>query len=178
MTVPPDVPPDGEPPLDFDPYRFGKPDHPVSPDWAPPGYHPVAPPVGPAGPYPNPRWPPPPPPGYGPHGTATPNNTKATLALVFGILAVVFFWLTIADLVFIVPAIVLGILGRNDARRFPERGGRGAATSGLVCGLVAVVLTVAALVYVYHRIRPCLDEYDIGSNAGESCVSHRLGGNG
>ena len=37
-------------PLDFDPYRFGLPDHPVPPEFAPPGYRPPAPPAG-ADPY-------------------------------------------------------------------------------------------------------------------------------
>jgi hypothetical protein len=31
-----------EPPLDFDPYRFGAPEHPVPPEYAPPGYRPPA----------------------------------------------------------------------------------------------------------------------------------------
>jgi hypothetical protein len=69
--------PTGEQP--FDPYRFGAPEHPVPPEFAPPGYEktgyqppappaaepaptgtPYAPPAGPPAAYP------PPPPGYGP----------------------------------------------------------------------------------------------------------------
>jgi hypothetical protein len=55
-------PSQGEPPSEtpFDPYRFGKPDHPIPAEYAPPGYTgPVIPPAG-AGPYaqPNP-WAPP-----------------------------------------------------------------------------------------------------------------------
>ena len=70
MTTPtePGSPPDDadpvaettpEPPLDFDPYRFGLPDHPVPPEYAPPGYRPPAPPVPPPPPqYPaNPQYP-------------------------------------------------------------------------------------------------------------------------
>src|SRR3954454_23535506 len=32
-----------EAPLDFDPYRFGAPEHPIPPEYAPPGYKPPAP---------------------------------------------------------------------------------------------------------------------------------------
>lgn len=49
-------------PLDFDPYRFGKPDHPIPPEYAPPGYVPPTPA------QPEPVWPPKDPPsqpGYG-----------------------------------------------------------------------------------------------------------------
>lgn len=43
--------PSGETP--FDPYRFGKPDHPIPAEYAPPGYTgPVVPPPGPYGPPP------------------------------------------------------------------------------------------------------------------------------
>jgi len=41
-----------EAPLDFDPYRFGAPEHPVPPEFAPPGYKPpvaVKPPPDPFG---------------------------------------------------------------------------------------------------------------------------------
>jgi hypothetical protein len=203
MTVPPDEDrdrgpsePGGEQPLDFDPYRFGKPEHPVPPEFAPPGYVPPAPqqpvppqfgayPPPPRSPYqPPPGYPPgyppagypPPPPGYPPYGVPKAGNTKATLALVFGILAIVFFWLSILDVVLIVPAIVLGALGRSDAKRFPERGGRRAATSGLVCGIVAIALAVAFSVYAYTKVRPCLDQYEMNSSGYNSCVKDRFFG--
>jgi hypothetical protein len=41
--------PAGEAP--FDPYRFGKPDRPIPPEYAPPGYVPPAPEVSPTSPY-------------------------------------------------------------------------------------------------------------------------------
>ena len=60
--------PDDEPALDFDPYRFGAPEHPVPPEYAPPGYKPppptALPPPDPASVYP-PQFPAHyPPPGY------------------------------------------------------------------------------------------------------------------
>lgn len=193
MTVPPPEDPDrgDEQPLDFDPYRFGKPDHPIPPEYAPPGYVPPQPAYPPNYP-PQPVWPPstdqhqgypahnpypypPPPPGY-PYGVQHQSNTKATVALVLGILSIVFCWLSIFDLLLIVPAIVFGALGRRDAARFPDHRGKNAATSGLICGIVAVVLAVAATVFVYTRVRDCVDNYDTNSSAYRHCVNDKLFG--
>jgi len=83
MTVPPDRPDDrsdgGDAELDFDPYRFGAPDHPVPPEYAPPGYRPpaAAPGTQPGGYTPPPyRAAPPGPQGYAgpPPGTYGPPN--------------------------------------------------------------------------------------------------------
>lgn len=227
MTVPPHDDRDSDPterdddpsaPLDFDPYRFGRPEHPVPPEYAPPGYvapepdlsatgyppgypppgYPPAgypptgyPPTGyppqgnpppgypPAG-YPPPSYPqysyPPPPPGYPAYGTTRSGNTKATIALVLGILSIVFCFLSVLDLALIVPAIVLGALARTDAIRFPERGGRTSATVGLICGIVAIVLAVAVTVYAYNKVKPCVDKYDSSSSAYNQCVRDRLFG--
>jgi hypothetical protein len=188
MTVPPDEdrsqhpssePVHAEAPPDFDPYRFGRPEHPVPPEYAPPGY--VPPPVASA--PPPPTWPPPagayPPPHYpyppGPPAAYRPgSNTKAVLSLVFGILALLLFWTTLWDALLIVPAIVLGALGRTDARRFPERGHRAMATSGLVCGIVAAVLALVSTVYIYNRVKPCLDQFEPTSSSFQQCATDRL----
>lgn len=62
MTNPsdsPDEPREPVPGVDFDPYRFGAPEHPIAPDWAPPGYVPPAPPPPPYNQYaPPPQYPP------------------------------------------------------------------------------------------------------------------------
>jgi hypothetical protein len=193
-------------PLDFDPYRFGKPDHPIPPEYAPPGYVPPAQPT-PAGP--GPVWPPkdppspapgygqqpypppygghppasggyggytphpPPPPGYPAYGQVRPSNGKATTAMVLGILSVLFFWLTVLDLALAIPAIVLGALAVRDAKRFPEREGRGKGLAGLICGIVAIVLIIVAVAVVYVRIKPCLD-YGLNSDRYQSCLHDRL----
>jgi hypothetical protein len=181
MTAPPPDEPGRDPggrggdePLDFDPYRFGRPEHPVPAEYAPPGYipPPQAPPPPPQAPPPLPYGYPPPGYAYGPPPRA--GNTKATVALVLGILAIFFSWLTILDLVLIVPAIVFGALGRSDAKRYPERGGKGAATSGLICALVALALTIALTAFAYTRIKPCLENYEINSHAYNTCVKDRL----
>jgi hypothetical protein len=196
--------PSGEPsPLDFDPYRFGKPEHPIPPEYAPPGYLPPTskqpaapdrpvwppqdspgpqgyPPQQPYGGYQPPQQPyggytphPPPPPGYPPYGQARPGNGKATTAMVLGIIAIPFFWLTLFDLAVAVPAIVLGALAIRDANRLPDRAGRGKGMAGLICGIVAVVLVVVTLVVVYTRLRPCLD-YGFNSGRYQSCVNQKL----
>ena len=209
MTVPPDSSgtagsEDG--PLDFDPYRFGKPDHPIPPEYAPPGYVPPAPvepgPVWPPKdtppqqtqqpqyptPYQQPYQPPygqypygpgqytphpPPPPGYPLYGDVRQGNGKATTAMVLGILGIILFWLTVLDLGLAVPAIVLGALALRDSKRFPERGGRGKALAGLICGIVSVVLVVVTVVVVYARIKPCL-KYGLSSDSYNSCVNERI----
>jgi hypothetical protein len=74
--------PPGDPsaPLDFDPYRFGKPDYYVAPEYRPPGYVPPEPETTPTGytpppPYaPTQSWQPSPPPPYGPGGPAQPGS--------------------------------------------------------------------------------------------------------
>lgn len=43
LHKPPESDQPAEPPLDFDPYRFGAPEHPVPPEYAPPGYRPPPP---------------------------------------------------------------------------------------------------------------------------------------
>jgi hypothetical protein len=190
MSVPPNEGRDrdpNEPGLDFDPYRYGRPDNPVPPEYAPPGYvpppepgpqQPQAPGYPPPPPHPggHPSYSyPPPPPGY-PYA-ARPGNTKATVALVLGILAIVFSWTSVLDLVLIVPAIVLGVMARGDAKRDPGRGGRGTATAGLVCGLVAIVLAATLTFVVYERVKPCLDKYELNSSGYNQCVHDRLLGN-
>ena len=220
MTVPPEKDPDGgagsgeQAQPDFDPYRFGKPDHPIPPEYAPPGYVPDNPqPAQPAQPvwppqddqprppyggypqYPSGAYPPgqyqqgpyqqgpyqqgqyqphpPPPPGYPAYGMVRQGNSKATTAMVLGILSLVFFWLTILDLGLAIPAIVVGALALRDSKRFPERGGRGKALTGLVCGILAVVMIIVTVVVVYVRIKPCLD-HGINTDAYNSCVRDKL----
>lgn len=198
---PSSTPADPTSPLDFDPYRFGKPDRPIPPEYAPPGYvQPGPPPPAqqpPAGQAP--VWPPrdeeqqatpygganygapqqgytphpPPPPGYPAYGVVGQSNGKATAALVLGICSLFAFWLTVLDLALAIPAIVFGALAIRDSKRYPGRGGRGKGMAGLICGIVAVVLVAVTLVVVYVRIKPCL-QYGISSSNYHSCVNDRL----
>ncbi len=167
----------------FDPYRFGKPDHPVPPEYAPPGYAPETPPspYGSAGnaPYGQTGTPYPPPspwgaPGYGPppghYATAQPRgNGKAVAALVLGIVSIVMFWLSFFNGLFIVLALVFGILGLTEAG---SRGGagKGMAIAGLICMGVGTVATVLYTVWLLHIANQC-GGLDNGGDPGFSqCV--------
>ncbi len=175
-------------PLDFDPYRFGAPDYPIAPEYAPPGYRP---PAGQAQPAPQapygqparygqqaPQYPSlpqaPAPPSYNAqYPQPSTGNGKATAALVLGIASIVLCWTSVLDIIPIALAIVFGILGRNDAVRLPNRGGRGMAVSGLICALVGAVLATTLTIYFYGRIKPCLD-YSPNSSQYKTCIQERL----
>jgi hypothetical protein len=89
-------------------------------------------------------------PGYGQqpgHGQqpvyaaqAQGKSGMAVAGLVFGIISMVLFWVWAAVL-FGPPAIILGILGRNEARRTGKEGA-GMGQAGFILGIVALVLTV------------------------------------
>ena len=188
------TPPDPTSPLDFDPYRYGKPDHPVPPEYAPPGY---APPPATQPPPPNqpqqPVWPPteakqgppqygnypqygytphpPPPPGYPAYGAVQQTNGKATAAMVLGIVSIALCFLTFLDLGLSIPAIVLGAIGMRDAKRFPQRGGRGRALAGVICGSIGLLLVIIVLIVVIARISPCIHS---GGGVSQSCVNDHL----
>jgi hypothetical protein len=184
----------------FDPYRYGAPEHPVPPEYAPPGYQPPptsqppaqqpppAPYSGYQAPYPGqPQYPgqaqypgqppypgqqyPYPPPQYAQYPQPRTGNGKATAALVLGIVSIVFCWTTIFDIVPVVLAIVFGVLGRNEAKRGGS--GRSLATTGLVCGVIGAILAVVVSVFLYSRIRPCLD-YESGTSDYNTCIQERF----
>jgi hypothetical protein len=166
----------GQQPLDFDPYRFGRPEHPIPPEYAPPGY---SPPPAPHRPPANQGWqgyygapaPPPYPPDYPRPRTG---NGKAIAALVLGIVSIVLCWLSLLDLVPIVLALVFGFLGRSDAAKWPQRGGRGMAIAGITCALVGALLAGLFTAWVYTRIRTCNEHYDVSSPQYRICVQQRV----
>jgi len=96
-------------------------------------------PPGVFGPSPGPYWP--------PHPVA-PNNGTGTTAMVIGIVAAVGFCLWPLAIVLGVVAIVLGVIGSRRVRR-GEATNEGQALTGIVCGVIGVLLGVAMLaVYV------------------------------
>lgn len=185
--------PHDEPPLDFDPYRFGAPDHPVPPEYAPPGYRPPAPPPQPpppaygsapygmppygSAPYGSPygmRPPPPPRLGhYGPSGPPRAGHAKATAALVLGIGSIVFCWLSILDGILVVLALVFGLIALSEARRDPHRSGHGLAVAGIACAVIGAILATVLSVYLYTRFKDCLD-YPTGSQEYKTCITDKL----
>lgn len=185
---------DHDPDAPFDPYRFGRPDTPPPPEYAPPGYvpeqsTPSAPPAPPQWGYGQPGGAPPPPsyptgpyppasygpPQYQPGGypgyQPPQNNGKATAGMVLGILSIVFCWLTIVDLVLVVPAIVFSALGLGAAKQNGR--GRGQAVAGMICAAVAVVLVVVILVFAFHIAGKC-SGVDHGSGAYDRCVRNQI----
>ena len=177
------VPSDPAADAPFDPYRFGKPDHPVPPEYAPPGYASTGyTPVPQPSPYSEQQLPPPPypypgstppPPHYG-YPPPRPGNGKATAALVLGILSIVFFWLSLLDAVFIILALIFGLLGLSDSR-LRGRSGRSLAIAGLVCmgvGAAAALLWTSMLV---HAVNKCGGfSADTSSTAFDQCVSDHI----
>jgi hypothetical protein len=149
----------------FNPYRFGLPDYPIAPEYAPPGY--VPPPPNPQQTYPPYGIPPPPPPPY----PAT--NGKAVAALVLGALSIPLCLLSVLDLVLIIPAVVLGSVAISEAKR-PGATGRGMATAGFVCALVGAVLAMTITVWIYPKVARCQNDYPRGSTEYNTCIHNIL----
>lgn len=89
------------------------------------------------------------------HQYAQPHtrNGKATAALVLGILSIVLCWLSVFDAVFVVLALIFGLLALGDAKR--SRIGRGAARAGLVCAVVGALLATVISIRVFSAISDC-----------------------
>jgi hypothetical protein len=208
-------PPADEP---FDPYRFGRPDHPIPAEYAPPGYtgptiptpppspspggppgypsypsypenpfnHPPGTPYGPGvPPPPYGGGPPPPSPPYGPYGPQPPvpppwtgypqpkpGNGKAIAGLVLGILSVVFFWLSVLDVVLLIPALICGLLGLTEGRRTGS--GRGMAIAGLVCTALGTCLAAAFTVVIVHAANQCGGFHEQDQPGFQQCLRDNL----
>ncbi|MEV7287463.1 DUF4190 domain-containing protein [Streptomyces sp. NPDC093252] len=130
------------------PGEFGPP--PPPPPQQPPGGtggygQPPSPPPGYG--YPSAAYPPAPPVGYPPAPAGyvigvQPSNGLGTTGLVLGIIGVVCsltFFLWFFGVILGILAIIFGAIGRGKANR-GEATNKGAATAGLVCGIVATVI--------------------------------------
>jgi hypothetical protein len=224
----------------FDPYRFGRPDHPIPAEYAPPGYTgPIAPPATP--PPPPPATPPPPPygrpganpygnagsnpygsaygpppPGYGsdnpfanppgtpytdprqqqppyqypgppsPYGPGAPvpppyrgytqpggNSGKAVAALVLGILSIVFCWLSIFDAIFIILALIFGLLALSETKNGRSKG-RGMAVAGLVCLVIGALLATIISVKVFRAVDRCGGFDQTNQSSFNQCLRDNL----
>ena len=98
-------------------------------------------------PYPQyPQQPGYPTPGYGTPPPAAPNNTFGILALVLGVLSLLFsFCCGLFGLLFCIPAIILGVIGMNKANA-GQATNKGMALAGLVCGGIGVVIGIAMVI--------------------------------
>jgi hypothetical protein len=184
-----------QPETPFDPYRYGAPEQPVPPEYAPPGYTPPAAPPSFTKPpaVPPSSYPPTQPaygtqPGYGNQGggpapyPAPPHyasqypqpktgNGKAVAGLVLGILAIVFFWTSILDVVLVALGVIFACLGLSESKQ--TGGGHGMALSGLVCAIVGALFATIFTVVIYGKIATCLNDYPPGS-ARDHCINERL----
>lgn len=187
----------------FDPYRFGAPEHPVPPEYAPPGYQPP-----PSAPVP-PAYPPPPgyeqppgsvpPAGYGYPGYQQPFGgqpapyaggpypyppaySQYPLPKTGNGKATAGLILGIISIVFFwlsffdaIPAVLGLIFGFLGLNESKRTGsGRGQAIAGIVCAFVGAALAIILTVVIVTRLRPCFDNYNSGSAEFNSCVRHHI----
>ncbi|HZC69385.1 MAG TPA: DUF4190 domain-containing protein [Jatrophihabitans sp.] len=167
----------------FDPYRFGKPEHPIPAEYAPPGYtgpviqppSPYGPPPPPygnqpygPGPYggqpspyqypymqqPGPYGAPPPPPYHGYTQPRSGSNGKAIAGLILGIASIVLCVLSFFDGVLVVLGLIFSLIGMNETKR-TGGAGRGLAVAGLICSIIGAVLATVFSVLVIHASNQC-----------------------
>jgi hypothetical protein len=186
MTTPPapgssgaDQPPPEDVP--FNPYRFGLPDHPIPPEYAPPGYVPPPPPpttdpyaqpYG-TGRYPTPYGGAPAPPMYSGYHQPKAGSGRAITSLVLGVVSLALFWTSFLDALFAVPAIVLGIVCLNDPR-LRVTGGRGLAIAGLVCGALGAIAAIAFTALIVHAANKCGGLDNRNAPGFNECVQRHL----
>lgn len=121
---------------------------PVASPAAGPAAAPAAGPAGPTGPAG--AYPPPPAPGMG------ARSSKATVALVCGILAIVLSFIPLIGIVLGIVAIVFA------GKAVREAGRDGKATGGRICGILGIVFAVLFIVFyliVGMGVSAALDEY-------------------
>lgn len=138
----------------------------------PAGTAPYGEPAAPAG-YGQPAYGGPPP--YGMPGTA-PRNGLGTAALVLGILALLATVTVIGGVLLGILAVVLGAIGRGRAKRGEATNG-GSALAGLICGAIAVVLSLALVAVGVSflnsdsgkKLKDCLDNAGNDASAQQKC---------
>jgi hypothetical protein len=125
----------------------------------------------PGQPYPGQQYPYPP-----PYATQYPppktGNGKAIAGLVLGILAILFCWTSLLDIVLVALGLIFGFLGIGEARRTGS--GRRMAITGVVCALVGALAATLMTVWYFQRIQPCLDNYAQNSVAYNQCLHERF----
>jgi Domain of unknown function (DUF4190) len=118
--------------------------------------------------------PPPPPPGPGgypgDYGAAPQKqqNIFGILSLVLGIVSIVvccFYAGVWAG----IPAIVLGVIGMNKAKR-GQASNRGLALTGVILGAIGVVILVGLLAFAGSDTGQCLQDAACDPEAAQACV--------
>jgi hypothetical protein len=80
---------------------------------------------------------------YGMPAQGVRSNAKSAWALGLGIVGVVSAFFVLPPLVFSTLAIVLGAMGRNEARQDPARGGESMGKAAIILGVIGFVVAVA-----------------------------------
>src|SRR5947209_1955294 len=91
---------------------------------------------------------------YPQYGVVQQSNGAAVAGGVLGIIALVLAFIPFIDFIAIVMgvlALVFGIVGNNRARQLGGNG-RGMALTGIICGIIAVVLSALFLILVYGTL--------------------------
>ena len=115
----------------------------------------------------------PPPPPYPQLRPAPHRHGQAIAALVLGIASIVFCWLSVFDAVFIILALVFGLLALNESKQ-PGAPGRGMAIAGLACTVVGAIVATVLTVLIVHAINKCGGLDNNGSSDFNSCVRDHL----
>ncbi len=112
---------------------------------------------------------------YGGYPQAPARNGMGTAALVLGILALVFAILFFpVGLVLGILAVIFGFIGRGRANRGEATNG-GAATAGLVMGILGLIASIAIAVFagsIFNKVKDCA-ELDTQAEV-ERCVEDKL----
>ncbi|MBY6362530.1 DUF4190 domain-containing protein [Rhodococcoides corynebacterioides] len=98
---------------------------------------------------------------------ASPKNGMGIAALILGIISVLAFWTFGFGILLGIVAVILGIVGRNRAKRL-EATNKGVATTGLVFGILGIIagaVFIALSVWVFNEVGG-QDLTDCLSNAG------------
>ncbi len=97
-------------------------------------------------------------PGYYPQqqygGVVQPTNGAAVAGGVLGIIAVVFCWIPFVDFIAIILGVlglIFGVVGNRNAARLGGIG-KGMAITGIVTGLIAIVISLLFLIVVYGAL--------------------------
>ncbi|MBY6349562.1 DUF4190 domain-containing protein [Rhodococcoides corynebacterioides] len=105
--------------------------------------------------------------GYQQQPPASPKNGMGIAALILGIISVLAFWTFGFGILLGIVAVILGIVGRNRAKRL-EATNKGVATTGLVFGILGIIagaVFIALSVWVFNEVGG-QDLTDCLSNAG------------
>jgi hypothetical protein len=107
------------------------------------------------------------------YGQPRTGNGKAIASMVLGIASIVFFWLTVIDLVLIITSVVLGIMALAE-RRGHNREGRGMAIAGLVCSAIGTAAAVITTVWFVHVAGQCGGLENTNDPAFRQCLQNHI----